>query len=114
MPYGMIFLDEIFTLRINADLLVLSACATGTGKITRSEGVLAMTRGFFTAGADNIVYTLWNVTDKHTRDFIVSFFKSIMDSHSYSATLRNAKLEMIDKPATSLPGIWAPYLLLGN
>ena len=111
---GMIFLDEIFNLRINADLLVLSACATGSGKITRSEGVLAMTRGFFTAGASNIVYTLWNVTDKHTRDFMVTYFKGILAGQSFSAALRNAKIEMISKPETSLPRLWAPYVLLGK
>lgn len=111
---GLLFLDEVFNLRINADLLVLSACATGTGKITRSEGVLAMTRGFYTAGASNIVYTLWNVTDKHTRDFMVSFFKGILAGQTYSCALRNAKLEMISKPETSLPRLWAPYVLLGR
>ena len=111
---GILFLDEIFNLRINADLLVLSACATGTGKITRSEGVLAMTRGFFIAGASNIVYTLWNVTDKHTRDFMVSFYKGILKGQTYSCALRNAKLEMISKPETSLPRLWAPYVLLGQ
>jgi CHAT domain-containing protein/Tfp pilus assembly protein PilF len=110
----LLFLDEVFNLRINADLLVLSACATGTGKITRSEGVLAMTRGFFTAGASNIIYTLWNVTDKHTRDFMVSFFKGILAGQTYSCALRNAKLEMISKPETSLPRLWAPYVLLGR
>jgi CHAT domain-containing protein/tetratricopeptide (TPR) repeat protein len=111
---GILFLDEIFNLMINADLLVLSACATGTGKITRSEGVLAVTRGFFTAGASNIVYTLWNVTDKHTKDFMVSFFKGILAGQTYSGALRNAKLEMLRNPGTSLPRLWAPYVLLGR
>jgi len=109
-----LFLDEIFNLRINSDLFVLSACATGTGKITRSEGVLAMTRGFFTAGASNIVYTLWNVTDKHTRNFMVSFFDGVLAGQTYSSALRNAKLEMISKPETFLPRLWAPYVLLGR
>ena len=111
---GILFLDEIFNLRINSDLLVLSACATGVGKITRSEGVLAMTRGFFAAGASNIIYTLWNVTDKHSRDFMVSFFEGIVAGQTYSGALRKAKLEMISKPETSLPRLWAPYVLLGQ
>jgi CHAT domain-containing protein len=111
---GILYLEEIFNLRINPDLLVLSACATGTGKITRSEGVLAMTRGFFTAGAPNIVYTLWNVTDKHTKDFMVSFFDGLLAGQTYSCALRNAKIKMIRKPETSLPRLWAPYVLLGQ
>jgi len=111
---GVLYLEEIFNLRINPDLLVLSACATGTGKITRSEGVLAMTRGFFLAGASNIVYTLWNVTDKHTKDFMVSFFEGLLTGQSYSGAMRNAKIKMINKPETSLPRLWAPYVLLGR
>jgi CHAT domain-containing protein len=111
---GVLYLEEIFKLRINPDLLVLSACATGAGKITRSEGVLAMTRGFFTAGALNIVYTLWNVTDKHTKDFMVSFFDGLLSGQTYSVALRNAKIKMINKPETSLPRLWAPYVLLGR
>jgi CHAT domain-containing protein/tetratricopeptide (TPR) repeat protein len=111
---GILYLEEIFNFSINPDLLILSACATGTGKITRSEGVLAMTRGFFTAGASNIVYTLWNVSDKHTRDVMVSFFKGILEGQTYSGALRHAKIEMISKPETSLPRLWAPYVLLGR
>ena len=111
---GNLYLEEIFNLDIRPDLLVLSACATGTGKITRSEGVLAMIRGFFTAGSPNILYTLWNVTDKHTKDFMVSFFKGILKGQTYSGALRNAKLEMISHPETSLPRLWAPYVLLGR
>jgi CHAT domain-containing protein len=113
-PNGFLNMDEIYDLHLNADLLVLSACATGTGKMTRSEGVMAMTRGFFMAGTSNIIYTLWNVTDRHTRDFMVSFFTNCLAGQTFSAALRNAKLRMIRDPATSIPCIWAPYVLLGN
>ena len=111
---GIMYLEEIFNLRMDPDLLVLSACATGMGKITRSEGVLAMTRGFFMAGASNIIFTLWNVSDKYTKDFMVSFFDGLLAGQTYSGALRNAKINMISTPETSLPRLWAPYVLLGQ
>jgi CHAT domain-containing protein len=111
---GVLLMNEIYNLKITADLVVLSACATGTGKITRSEGILALNRGFLAAGASNILYTLWNITDKHTKDFITSFFKEVIAGQSYSAALRNAKLEMILHPETSFPKLWAGYILMGK
>ena len=111
---GFLMMKEIFNLKLNPDLLVLSACATGSGKITYSEGILALTRGFFFAGASNILYTLSNITDKHTKDFMTAFFKKVISGQSYSSALRNTKLEMINNPVTSLPKIWSEYVLLGR
>ncbi len=109
-----LYLDEIYNLGLHADLVVLSACATGTGKIIKSEGAMALTRGFLYAGASNILYSLWNITDKHTRDFMIGFYSELVSGKSYSAALRAEKLKMISRPETSLPTIWAPYVLMGR
>ena len=109
-----LYLDEIYNLGLHADLVILSACATGTGKIIKSEGAIALTRGFLYAGASNILYSLWNITDKHTRDFMIGFYSELVSGKSYSAALRAEKLKMISRPETSLPTIWAPYVLLGR
>jgi CHAT domain-containing protein len=111
---GILYLGEIYNLKLQADLVVLSACATGTGKIIKSEGVMALTRGFLYAGASNIVYSLWNITDRHTRDFMIGFYTGVVSGMGYSAALRAEKLKMIANPATCLPTIWAPYVLLGR
>jgi CHAT domain-containing protein/tetratricopeptide (TPR) repeat protein len=110
----LLYLGEIYNLKLHAGLVVMSACATGRGKIIRSEGAMALTRGFLYAGASNIVYSLWNVTDRHSRDFMVGFYQGLVSGLSYSAALRAEKLKMIADPATSLPTIWAPFVLLGR
>jgi CHAT domain-containing protein len=111
---GLLLMNEIFALNLNANLLILSACATGTGKVSPSEGTLAVTRGFYFAGASNILYTLSKVSDRHAKDFTISFFTKVLSGQSYSTALRNTKLELIGRPETSLPKIWSEYLLLGR
>ena len=111
---GLLLMNEIFNLKIKADLVILSACGTGSGKITRSEGILALNRAFYCAGASNIIYTLWNITDAHTKDFMTTFFDGVISGQSFSAALRNTKLQMIHHPETSLPKLWAGYVLLGR
>ena len=111
---GLLHLDEISNLQLDASLVVLSACATGEGKVTRTEGVLALTRGFYLAGASNVVYSLWSIPDHLTGDFMLSFYRSYFSLKSYSAALREVKLNMISRPETSLPYMWAGFVLLGR
>lgn len=111
---GLLHLDEISNLKLNASLVVLSACATGKGKVTKTEGVLALTRGFYLAGASNVVYSLWSIPDRLTYDFMLSFYRSCFSGKSYGEALREVKLKMISRPETSLPYMWAGMVLLGN
>ncbi len=111
---GLLHLDEISNLRLNASLVVLSACATGKGKVTRTEGVLALTRGIYLAGASNVVYSLWNIPDHLTSEFMLNFYRSYFHIKSYSTALRDVKLKMISRSETSLPYIWAGIVLLGR
>ena len=111
---SVLYLGEIYNLRLHAGLVVLSACATGAGKIIRSEGAMSLARGFYYAGAYNILYSLWNITDRHTRDFMIGFYTGLVSGMSYAEALRAEKLKMISRPETSLPVIWAPYILTGR
>jgi len=111
---GLLHLDEISNLRLDATLVVLSACATGKGKVTRTEGVLALTRGFYLAGASNVVYSLWSMPDHLTGEFMLNFYRSYFYLGSYCAALREVKLKMISRPETSLPYMWAGIVLLGR
>jgi CHAT domain-containing protein/tetratricopeptide (TPR) repeat protein len=111
---GLLHLDEISNLQLDASLVVLSACATGEGTVTRTEGVLALTRGFYLAGVSNVVYSLWSIPDHLTCDFMLSFYQSYFSGKSYSAALREVKLKMISKPESSLPYMWAGIVLLGR
>jgi CHAT domain-containing protein/tetratricopeptide (TPR) repeat protein len=111
---GLLHFDEISNLTLDASLVVLGACATGKGKVTRTEGVMALPRGFYLAGATNIIYSLWNIPDHITETFMIEFYTSWLAGNSYYAALRNVKIKMIDNPATSLPYIWAGFNLIGK
>ena len=110
---GTLRFDEICQLRLKADLVVLSACASGNGKLFRSEGLMGLTRAFIFAGASNVLFSIWNVTDRNTRDFMVGFYDEILSGKSYTSAIRAEKIRMISQPETSLPLIWAPFVMIG-
>jgi CHAT domain-containing protein/Tfp pilus assembly protein PilF len=111
---GILYAGETYDLKLDADLLVLSSCQSGTGKLLRGEGVMAITRGFFYAGARNIVVSLWRVYDKQTAHFMREFYGHVLEGTPYARALREAKLTMIDDPSSVFPSKWAGFILLGR
>jgi len=109
---GILHMSEIPGLNMNADLVVLSACETGLGKIVDGEGVISMTRSFLYAGARNIVFSLWKVGDKSTEKLMVHFYANILKGYSYSEALRQAKIKLI-RDDYSYPLNWAGFTLAG-
>ncbi|MBI9054884.1 MAG: CHAT domain-containing protein [Bacteroidales bacterium] len=106
-------LGEVYTLNHHPDLVVLSACNTGTGAIVEGEGVMALPRGFIYAGVPNVIASLWKVHDKKTKDLMVAFYKHLLeDKVSYAEALRLAKLDCIEKGF--LPLDWAGFILIGE
>ncbi|MDA3890304.1 MAG: CHAT domain-containing protein [Salinivirgaceae bacterium] len=104
---------ELYNMELNADLVVLSACKTGTGEIVEGEGVMALPRGFIYAGVPNVIASLWKVHDERTKDLMVAFYKHLLeDKVSYAEALRLAKLDCIAKGF--LPVDWAGFVLIGN
>ena len=89
---------------------MLSSCESGIGKLIRGEGLMALTRGFLYAGASNIIVSLWKVHDRHTKDLMVEMYKNILAGKSYSQSLREAKLKMLDKG----PKVWSSFILIGG
>ncbi len=75
---------------------------------------MTMARGFFYAGARNLVYSLWKVSDKHTSLLMKSFYRDLLDGRSISGALRKAKLDMIRSEATAFPSKWGGFVLLGR
>ncbi len=71
---GFLQMSEIFNLRLDANLVVLSACDTGTGKLRRGEGLIGLTRAFMYAGTPSVAVSLWKVNDQSTSLFM-EFFK---------------------------------------
>jgi len=112
--YDVVLAGELGVMKVKADLIVLSACSTGTGNIVPMEGVMSLPRECIYAGAKNIVFTLWNISDRFTSQFMQDFYGAILSGKDYPSALRDAKLSMLNKPETSLPFIWAPYVLIGR
>jgi CHAT domain-containing protein len=113
---GVLQMNEIFNLNLNADLVVLSACQSGLGKVVRGEGIIGLTRAFMYAGADSVVVSLWNVRDSSTAAFMKSFYKHLRAGKGKAEALRHAKLDMIrsDIRMYRFPYFWAPFVLIGN
>ncbi len=111
---GVLYLPEIFNLNLNADLVVLSACESGTGKLARGEGLLGLTRGFLYAGARNLLVSLWQVGDWSTADLMRLFYQGLLNGLNKSEALRQAKLKLMrSHPDYARPYHWAPFILIG-
>lgn len=105
-------LGELMTIDLQAELVVLSACNTGKGKIAEGEGVIALPRGFILSGVPNVISTLWNVHDQKTMELMKAFYNYMLRGNSYAEALRLAKLEAIKNG--SMPMDWAGIVLIGS
>ncbi|WP_143569739.1 CHAT domain-containing protein [Tenacibaculum agarivorans] len=107
---------ELYTSSIPAELVVLSGCGTSLGEISQGEGVMSLSRGFFHAGANTVVSTLWNVNDKATAKIMESFYKNLKSGQSKAMALHNAKLQYLQTTKTSevAPYYWASIILMGD
>ena len=113
---GILYSGEIYNLELNADLVVLSACETGIGKISKSEGVIGLSRALLYAGAKNIIVSLWKVSDESTTKLMFSFYKNMLtEKEDKSTALYEAKTDMIKNGGTyAHPFFWSPFVLIGN
>ena len=109
---GILYSGEIYNLNLNADLVVLSSCESGIGKLVKGEGMMALTRGFLFSGARNVMTSLWKVLDRNTSKLMIRFYKNILAGEDYKTSLRNAKLEMIKGADTSFPLNWSGFILI--
>jgi CHAT domain-containing protein len=109
---GFLRLDEVTRLQLNADLVVLSACETGKGRLYAGEGVTGLARAFLYAGSRGVVASLWAVDDRETATFMARMYTGLKDGQAAADALRAAKLEMIR--AKKAPVFWAPFILIGE
>ncbi len=108
---GLLTSNEIFDLRLNAELVVLSACDTGRGKIT-GDGVIGLSRSFITAGAASVVVSLWKVPDAPTALLMPEFYHQLANNQNKAQALRQAMLATIEKYPE--PRNWAAFTLIGE
>lgn len=110
---GFLELNEIVGLHLNSDLVVLSSCSSGLGKVDKSEGVLGMTKAFFEAGAKSVMVSLWEVNDKYTSQLMKYFYEYLSEGKSKSDALRLAKIKFIKKGSPN-PYFWSAFVIWGN
>ncbi len=120
---GILFSGEVYDLNINSELVTLSACETGLGKISTGEGIIGLTRALIYAGTKNVNVSLWKVSDASTKDLMVNLYdqlsrvsvpKSRTESLQYARYLRMAKLKMIEEGTFAKPYFWSPFVLIGK
>ncbi len=112
---GFLRLHDIYNLRINADLVVLSACETALGKEIQGEGLIGLTRGFMYAGNSDVVASLWKVDDKATSTLMRNFYQNMLRNNlPASAALRKAQMSMLSQQSTRNPFYWAAFTLQGD
>jgi CHAT domain-containing protein len=112
---GFLSLADISSLRLSADLVVLSACRTGLGKEVRGEGLVGLTRGFMDAGASRVVASLWKVSDTATAALMARFYRKLLEEHlSPADALREAQRALRKERRTSAPHAWAGFVLEGD
>lgn len=110
---GVLQAHEVMRLRMQADLVTLSACQTGLGKLLAGEGVQSLTRAFFYAGAQSLVVSLWNVNDAATAGLMKDFYRNLTRGLPRHEALRQAKITMTKDPRWSHPYYWAPFIFTG-
>jgi CHAT domain-containing protein/tetratricopeptide (TPR) repeat protein len=117
---GFLQLFEVFGLRLDCELAVLSACETQRGVEVEGEGVLALSRGFLTAGARGVVASLWAVSDESTSALVAGLFERLAAAERRhqplrpAIALRDARLALRQSPKWSDPFHWAPFVYSGT
>lgn len=104
---------ELYNLQLNTDMVVLSACETGLGKILWGEGIASLARGFSYAGAKSIITTLWSINDQQTPELMKSFYQNLKTGMTKDAALRQAKLNFLSTSKPE-PYYWAAFIPIGD
>lgn len=112
---GFLHLADIYELDLRADLVVLSACQSGQGREVRGEGMMGMTRGFFYAGAERVLVSLWNVNDQVSVELMRRFYHGLLaEGLSPAAALRAAQDAIRRQARWRAPYYWAGFTLQGE
>jgi CHAT domain-containing protein len=112
---GFLRMHEIYNLKLKADVVVLSSCESGAGKEVGGEGLMALTRGFFYAGAPRVVASLWAVDDQATGVLMREFYQQLIQKHATpAAALRAAQVVVMGRKKWQAPYYWAGFVLQGE
>ncbi len=112
---GLLQVREITHLRLNADLVTLSACNTGVGTLNGESGVSNLEEAFLTAGAKAVVASLWAVDDTYTTALMTRFYQNLAERQDKALALQRAKLDMLLEYGSAVsPFYWGAFVLVGD
>lgn len=114
---GFLTMADVFTLRLNADFVSLSACNTGMGQIVRGEGMIGLTRAFMYAGTPALMVNLWSVESQSAKLLNTSFYRHLKGGVGRGEALRRSKLELIQGERGEHlrhPFFWGPSVIFGD
>ena len=107
---------EIYALKLKTNLAVLSACNSGSGKLSKGEGIMSLARSFMYAGSTRLVLTLWEIQDRTGASIMTLFYKNLVKGMPVDRALQKAKITYLESagPLKSNPYFWAGYQIMGN
>jgi CHAT domain-containing protein len=113
---GFLSAREVFSLRLSAELVVLSGCSTGLGKEMKGEGIVGLTRAFMHAGSERVIASLWEVDDAATEELMGRLYEAMLGAGKKrpAAALREAQLALISDPRWRAPFYWAGFQVHGE
>jgi len=112
---GLLQVPDIMRLHFNADLVTLSACDTGVGKVEGEEGITDLAEAFLVSGAKAVVASLWSADDTFTSDLMKSFYTHLAQGEDKATALRAAKLDLLAKYGMQVsPYYWGAFVLIGD
>jgi CHAT domain-containing protein len=109
---GYLAVTDIVHLDLDSELVVLSACASGGGRIYNGEGVRGLTTSFLVAGGRAVVCSLWPVDDDETAAFMEAFYRRVEAGRTPMAALRETRRDAFE--TGKLPSTWAAFVLVGR
>ena len=113
-PSHMFFsMTEILALKIHSESVVLSACNTGSGSISRAEGVMSLGRAFLAAGSSSVTVSLWQVSDESTAVLMEEYYRNLLSGKKRSVALAEARYAVFAKGFKD-PFFWAPFISIGE
>ena len=113
---GLLHTFEVYGMPLNARMVVLSSCNTGTGKLSSGEGILSLARGFLYSGSRSVVMAMWNIEDKSGTDIMKVFYSNLLKGMSKSKALMRARTEYLKKASQlkSHPYFWSTLVIYGE
>ena len=105
---------DLYQMSLSADMVVLSACEAGGGKLINGEGIIGLVRAFTYAGARSVVASQWLAGDQSTAELMIEFYRQLQKGLPKDKALQAARLHLIrNYPAQAHPFFWAGFRLYG-